>query len=455
MRGYGQKDPLVEYKKESYDLFTALQQRIDEESLRYLFFLQAVQGSARRFRFPRTMTKRKWRKRKSMSRLSRSGPRPSLRSRISRATFSARRNESSPSCSSSAATALRTARSRPSTATKSAATIPVLVAAGRNTRNVMAKPHRAVILSSFLLLAATAQAGIWPEQFGPGKRTAVSGANVTNQKLWSEYGLQESEKASYASDTEPFTATAYRLQDSTAALAAFQWQRPKDAKPSALGKLAAETADGLTIAHGNYLLVFQGTKPLISDLERLYQSLPKLDEGPLPALTGYLPSQDLVPNSERYVTGPVGLATFYPGVEAGDGRLPPGLGSPNRNVPVGRRGDQAGDLFLPHSEPRPRASGGDGEAALGDRQAQRTAGRRHPVGSQCRRRRANSLPSEVPGDRLLEPVRALPQGQHRRPCHQCFHPDRRTAGLFHRRRPGLWGATGAGRGAAGRKIPMR
>lgn len=181
----------------------------------------------------------------------------------------------------------------------------------------MATLHRVRNLSLSLLLGVAAQAGIWPEDFGPGKRTSVSGANVTNQKLWSEYGLQESEKATYASDTEPFTATAYRVQDSTAALAAFQWQRPKDAKPSSLGPLAAETADGLSIAHGNYLLVFQGTKPLISDLERLYLTLPKLDQAPLPALAGYLPSQDRVPNSERYVTGPVGLATFYPGVEAG------------------------------------------------------------------------------------------------------------------------------------------
>jgi len=178
----------------------------------------------------------------------------------------------------------------------------------------MAKLHRVI---PFLLLTAAAHAGIWPENFGPGKRTNVSGANVTNPKLWSEYGLQESEKASYGSDTEPFTAIAYRVQDSTAALAAFEWQRPKDSKPSSLGKLAAETSKGLVIAHGNYLLVFDGTKPLISDLERLYQALPKLDEAPLPALAGYLPSQDLVPNSERYVTGPVGLQTFYPGVEPG------------------------------------------------------------------------------------------------------------------------------------------
>jgi preprotein translocase subunit SecA len=43
LRGYGQKDPLVEYKKESYLLFQALMDRIEDETLRYLYFLQPVQ----------------------------------------------------------------------------------------------------------------------------------------------------------------------------------------------------------------------------------------------------------------------------------------------------------------------------------------------------------------------------------------------------------------------------
>ncbi len=43
LRGYGQKDPLVEYKKESYQMFQAMMNRIDEEVLRYLFLMQPVQ----------------------------------------------------------------------------------------------------------------------------------------------------------------------------------------------------------------------------------------------------------------------------------------------------------------------------------------------------------------------------------------------------------------------------
>ncbi len=42
LRGYGQRDPLIEYKKESYDMFQAMMDRIEEETIRYLFLLQPV-----------------------------------------------------------------------------------------------------------------------------------------------------------------------------------------------------------------------------------------------------------------------------------------------------------------------------------------------------------------------------------------------------------------------------
>jgi preprotein translocase subunit SecA len=40
LRGYGQKDPLVEYKKESFSLFEAMLDRIDVETVRSLYLLQ-------------------------------------------------------------------------------------------------------------------------------------------------------------------------------------------------------------------------------------------------------------------------------------------------------------------------------------------------------------------------------------------------------------------------------
>jgi preprotein translocase subunit SecA len=40
LRGYGQRDPLVEYKRESYEMFEALMDRIEDETLRYLFLMR-------------------------------------------------------------------------------------------------------------------------------------------------------------------------------------------------------------------------------------------------------------------------------------------------------------------------------------------------------------------------------------------------------------------------------
>ena len=42
LRGYGQKDPLIEYKKESYTMFQDMMDRIEDETIRYLFFLQVT-----------------------------------------------------------------------------------------------------------------------------------------------------------------------------------------------------------------------------------------------------------------------------------------------------------------------------------------------------------------------------------------------------------------------------
>ena len=42
LRGYGQRNPLIEYKRESFTMFQAMKQRIDEETLRYLWRLRPV-----------------------------------------------------------------------------------------------------------------------------------------------------------------------------------------------------------------------------------------------------------------------------------------------------------------------------------------------------------------------------------------------------------------------------
>jgi preprotein translocase subunit SecA len=43
LRGYGQHDPLVEYKKESFDMFEAMMQRFQEDTVRYLYLMQIIE----------------------------------------------------------------------------------------------------------------------------------------------------------------------------------------------------------------------------------------------------------------------------------------------------------------------------------------------------------------------------------------------------------------------------
>ncbi|MBZ5595917.1 MAG: preprotein translocase subunit SecA [Acidobacteriia bacterium] len=54
LRGYGQKDPLVEYKKESFTLFQDMMDRIEDETVRFLYFLQIARepGEGGRPRLP-------------------------------------------------------------------------------------------------------------------------------------------------------------------------------------------------------------------------------------------------------------------------------------------------------------------------------------------------------------------------------------------------------------------
>ena len=168
----------------------------------------------------------------------------------------------------------------------------------------------------FLLLLAPAlcMGAILPDTIGPYHQTSAAPVTVADKPLWDEYGLRDSEAAVYANGADKFTVTAYQLQDSTGAFAAFEWQRPEKARDSKLAPVAAETAKDLLVAHGNYLLDFTGYKPQPPELEQVYAGLKNVDLTSLPTLPGYLPNEDQVAGSERYVIGPMGLQQFDSGI---------------------------------------------------------------------------------------------------------------------------------------------
>jgi len=48
LRGYGQRDPLTEYKRESFDMFSAMRERVEDDIVKLLFHLQPVDEEEQR-----------------------------------------------------------------------------------------------------------------------------------------------------------------------------------------------------------------------------------------------------------------------------------------------------------------------------------------------------------------------------------------------------------------------
>jgi len=165
-----------------------------------------------------------------------------------------------------------------------------------------------------LLVPVLASGAILPETIGPFHQTDTGVVKLADPAVWDEYALKESELAKYDDGSMKFYVAGYRFADSTGAMAAFQWQRPPDAKPSSAGDQAVQTAHGLILAFGNYLLSFQDHIPPSEELMVVLASLHNVDGTPLPTLPGFFPSQGVIPNSQRYVLGPASLAKFDPGI---------------------------------------------------------------------------------------------------------------------------------------------
>ncbi|HEY1756012.1 MAG TPA: DUF6599 family protein [Bryobacteraceae bacterium] len=168
-------------------------------------------------------------------------------------------------------------------------------------------------LSLLVLSSALVHAAIFPDQVGVFKKSAPKTMSAPDLDLDNEYGIQATESADYtAPDGSHFIATAWRFHDSTGAMAMFEARRPPGATPSKVSNLAVSTSDGVIFAYGNYLFQFTGGGPGEADLKQIYSLIPLFENSPLPLLYEALPPAGLIPNSERYILGPVSLQRFEP-----------------------------------------------------------------------------------------------------------------------------------------------
>jgi hypothetical protein len=154
---------------------------------------------------------------------------------------------------------------------------------------------------------------IWPEKWREHQRATVTVVTPAEPRLWAELAGEAAEKAIFDSPIGRFSGTAYRLKDSTAALAWYEYLRPENAVPARGAATVSTTPGGEFVAHENYVLVFSGWRPLDKELEALYKVLPRMRSGGgLPQLMLYLPEKDRRRNSERYIVGLYSLWLFAP-----------------------------------------------------------------------------------------------------------------------------------------------
>ncbi|MCS7041261.1 MAG: hypothetical protein NZR01_00540 [Bryobacteraceae bacterium] len=163
--------------------------------------------------------------------------------------------------------------------------------------------------------AGLAQAQIWPESWHGSKRVKAAPVAPEDPALWAEYGGEAAERALYDGPVGRFAATAWRLQDATGALAWYQANRPAKCTPVRDSYTRCVTPGGMMLAHQNYVLLFEGWRPLEKELQEFYRAAPAMRSGGgLPYLPGYLPEKGLVRNSERYLLGVHSLSRFLPSV---------------------------------------------------------------------------------------------------------------------------------------------
>jgi hypothetical protein len=154
-------------------------------------------------------------------------------------------------------------------------------------------PRSIVVAAVFL---SSACAAILPDRLGPYYLQPLEMKGPEIDKQMAEYGADGWDGADYGS----FSLTAWRFKDVTGAYAA---------SLEAFSK--GDPSSKSTLRVGNYLLSCQGKCP--KNLAALADAaLPNVSHGSLPTLGTYFPEKNLVPHSERYILGPVGLAANVP-----------------------------------------------------------------------------------------------------------------------------------------------
>jgi hypothetical protein len=131
---------------------------------------------------------------------------------------------------------------------------------------------------------------------------------ANDEALWREFGLVHTETTKQAN----LSVTRYRMKDVTGALAAWEWLRSPKGQPCDWTAFCTVDGTRTVINDDNYIVIFDGGVPAKTQVESELKALPDKKDSSLPAILSFLPRQGLVPDSAKYVLGPVSLAAFAP-----------------------------------------------------------------------------------------------------------------------------------------------
>jgi hypothetical protein len=137
---------------------------------------------------------------------------------------------------------------------------------------------------------------------------AASVFSADDAALWKEYGLVQTQKTSLGKTG----VTAYQMKDLTGALAAWEWLRTPQGRTCDLAEFCTAEPNRIIVSQDNYVVVFDGKPPAKAQVDSFLATLPNKKGTSLPAILTFLPHQGLVPDSARYVLGPISLKAFAP-----------------------------------------------------------------------------------------------------------------------------------------------
>ena len=165
------------------------------------------------------------------------------------------------------------------------------------------------------LPTGTATAELLPEALGPFERTSLEPFQPPQADLFAELGLEEAEQGRYlTAQGEALELTAYRFQDSTGAFASYQWLRPDGGELVPYGEQALRQGNATTIRFGSYVVQMEGPEADDEHVEAMLAFLPRVTLSARPPVLKYVPTNQLIPYSGRYILGPVSLEEVAPEV---------------------------------------------------------------------------------------------------------------------------------------------